>query len=274
MSEGLILGEVAQNINSVLPLTLMVIALITILVVFVSRNSYHKYLNQLLIENEIEHSLRLIEVLHSERHEYQNYLQVIKSMTALGKTEKMEKYLSSIITQMRNSSVFMQIENPVLAASIVTHQTRAKEYGIKVRVNCMTPLKDLSNISVSLGEIINLFFEVMIDSMSSLKGSGNEILINILERTDEYIFDFKTDNSCDVPAISVFSAFCDELSFQFNEDKYTKRITELKKKIKDIKGDFYYAIKDNHIMRLKLTVNRQKKESRVSSIALDKYLEI
>jgi sensor histidine kinase regulating citrate/malate metabolism len=263
MSEGLILREVAQNINTVLPLTLMVIALITALVVFVSRNSCHKYLNQLLMENEIEHSLRLIEVLHSERHEYQNYLQVIKSLTALGKTERMERYLSSIIAQMRNSSGFMQVENPVLAASIVTHQTKAKEYGINVRVNCMTPLKDLSDISVSLGEIIDSFFEVMIGNMSSLKGSGNEILLNILERTDEYIFDFKTDYSSDVPAISVFSAFCDKFSFQFNEDKYAKRIAELKKKIKKIKGGFYYVIKDHHIIRLKLTVNRQKKEGRV-----------
>mgnify|MGYP001340473098 CR=1 FL=1 len=262
----LILNETPQYISSIWPMVLIVAAFIAILAVIISRNSYHRYLNQLLAESEIEHSLRLIETLHSERHEYLNCLQVMKSMTALGKTEKMEKYLTNIITQMKNSSGFIQIEDPVLAASIATHQAKAKEYNIFVRVNCATSLKGISQISVGLGEIFDLFFEIMIESMTNLRGLGNEIIINIQEKAGECIFTFRAGNYVDAPTISVFSAFRGDLSNQVDTNRYAKKLNDAKKKIKELKGKFYYVMKGGHILRLELTVNKKRKDSKLFPI--------
>ena len=262
-----LLSETTHYFSSIWPVVLIVAAFIAILTVIISRNSYHRYLNQLLAESEIEHSLRLIEALHSARHEYLNCLQVMKSMTALGKTEKMEKYLSNVITQMKNSSAFIQIEDPVLAASIATYQVKAKEYNIFVRVNCTTSLKGISQISVGLGEIFDLFFEIMIESMTSLKGLDNEININIQEKAGEYIFTFKAGNYVDSPTISVFSAFRSELSNPVDtNNRYAKKLNEARKRIKELKGKFYYVMKGGHILRLELTVKKKRKDNKLFPI--------
>jgi len=254
-----LLNETLHYFSSIWPIVLIVASFIATLTVIISRNSYHRYLNHLLAKSEIEHSLRLIEALHSERHEYLNCLQVMKSMTALGKTEKMEKYLSNVITQMKNSSAFIQIEDPVLAASIATYQVKAKEYNIFVRVNCTTSLKGISRISVGLGEIFDLFLESMIESMTSLRGLGNEISINIQEKAGEYIFTFKAGNYIDSPTISVFPALRREPSNPVETNKYAKRLNDARKKIKELKGKFYYVMKGGHILRLELTVKKKGK---------------
>lgn len=257
----LFLDEIQYNIHDMITMTILLILAFAgfsfIYIIYFFKKSCNKYLNQQLVLNEIKHSLRLIETLYSERHEYQNNLQVLKMMASMGSSQELDNYVNKIINRILKSGNFTKINDPVLAASMMSFQVKAKEYDIAIKVNCNSSLDGISDISVDLGRVFNLFQELMMESMIKTKGSGNEVIINIEEEATEYSFDFKVGGECAVTS--------EKLSLHPDLMSSIEKTDEIKKIIKKINGCFYFVINDGHFLRLKFTINKtQSKRSFLS----------
>lgn len=226
---------------------------IAIICFYFLKMEYKKHLAQLLTLIEMKYSIRLIETLYSERHDYQNSLQVMKFMAAMGATRQLEDYLTKVVNHMTKSSGFTKINDPILAASIITHQVKAKEYNIMIKVNCAASLLNIADISIRLGEVFDTFLDLLMDSMISVKNSGHEIIIDIDEGIGEYSFDFRIGGE---------TGFINKLTannvIESGKTEHVDKLNYVQKIIKDLKGDFYFVAGNERILRLKMTIAKKE----------------
>jgi hypothetical protein len=195
------------------------------------------------------HSNQLIETIYSERREYQNNLQVMKIMASMGVTQELEAYMAKVITNILKSGDITNIQDPILLASIITHQVKAKEYNISIIVNCHKSLGNLDNISLKLGEVFNICLDLLIGNIITVKGNTNALIIGIEEDKAVYTFDFKNGE------ITILSQ--KKPSNKTNQTmNYAAELASIENIIKELNGNFYPIIDDGRIVRLKITINK------------------
>jgi CheY-like chemotaxis protein len=215
--------------------------------------SYEKNLQIMQTLTEMKQSHRLIETIDSERREYQNNLQVMIIMAALGVTQKLEDYMHQIVANlMKKENGITQINDPILLASIISHQIKAKEYSIPFTVNCRQPLYLGDNISLKIGEIFNLLLDLLQENILAIKRDAPVIIIDIEESQTEYCFDFKTtvatipdpkepeQDTDPVPCIMLKLGIAENI-------------------IKELNGLFYPIIGEGQIFRLTVMIKKAKK---------------
>ncbi len=218
---------------------------------YIFKAIYDRYLHQQLMMCEIKHSVRLIETLYSERHEYQNSLQVMKNMAAIGATKELELYMANMIKKIMNTSGYTRIKDPVLTAAIMAYQAKAKEYNILVNVNCTTGLNNFVERAVKIGAVFNRCMDLLLENMTTVKGSGDEIQIDIQEEQGCYIFDFKTAGEV------VFTNIKNLIDAKTTDKaEMLNKIAALETEIKELKGSFYPVIYNERILRLKLVIEK------------------
>ncbi len=198
----------------------------------------------------MEQSNRLIETINSERREYQNNIQVMKIMVAMGVTRELDAYISKIISDMFKTSNIAQISDPILAATIISHQVKAKEYNIGITVNCKQAFNNFEQ-SLKLGELFNLFLDLLIENIITTKNLVHGIIINIEEEQTSCSFEFKTDDTIIISKNSLFNPFSTNIS-------HSEKLTAAKKLVKELNGSFYSVIDNGRIYRLKVIIKKNR----------------
>ncbi|MFD2046210.1 Spo0B domain-containing protein [Ornithinibacillus salinisoli] len=86
----------------------------------------------------------VIELLRHQRHDLMNHMQIIQGYLSMGKKEKVEEKLSSLMQEFHNERKLMNLNAPELAIWLIQFNTISKN--IRITYNIHTERKDLTFI--------------------------------------------------------------------------------------------------------------------------------
>lgn len=166
---------------------------------FLNRHLFRKKREQEQLQLQLALSNRLLETLSCEQREFRNRLQVMSMLATMEKTKDLNEYIFNVAKEMSLAKM-INIENPVLASTILSQKIRAKEKGIELVIQNDSPLDDLPVGLVNVGMIINIVFDQLIENEIASYSVSKTVFLDIRENGNSYFLIFNNSEE----AISIF----------------------------------------------------------------------
>lgn len=136
-----------------------------------------------------EESLKLIQTLQLQRHDFKNQLQVIRVLAQFNRNEDIIKYVDEYIS-ITDVSVSLQarIENAVIAAMFIVFLTEAQTRGIELLIDSDI---DFSKFMYSPAKVTSLLGNLIRNAIEILEQSTHSkrtIQVTMWETVDNYTF--------------------------------------------------------------------------------------
>lgn len=139
-----------------------------------------------LMKINMENTEELINILHSQRHEYLTHIQAIQAMVYLEEYFELADYLKGITKDYRITSEMIKIGHPALTSLINVKREIANRKKIEFTVNCKNRI---SNISVESSELCSILSNLLDNAIeeASTKDFPGFVQVDI-DYIDEKIF--------------------------------------------------------------------------------------
>lgn len=225
---------------------------------YIFKRKQRKYLEQNQVQTYLEQSHRLIDVLFSERRDYRNKLQVMNMMAAGNKTEQLNEYIFKSIDELAAAGM-NNIQNPILAAAIVSRQVAAKEQDVAIMVQCDNPFQDPPVNPVKLGELFELLLDILIESELVSRCSPRVVFINIMASNQEYIFDFHNSEAATANLAKAPEGKNAEY-LSIDKAKQKNQLELVEKLLNEINGEYSVSFQGDALVGLKITFRKNGKK--------------
>lgn len=153
---------------------LIIIITITTGLMFISIKKFSDYEKKeaefKLIKANMENTEELINLLHSQRHEYLTHIQSIGALVYLEEYDELSKYLKGISKEYRFNREITRLGHPALTALINAKRETAREKGIVFHIKCRQKLSGIDIPSWDLCILFSNIAENAIEAASMTKG--------------------------------------------------------------------------------------------------------
>ncbi|WZL72879.1 GHKL domain-containing protein [Clostridiaceae bacterium 35-E11] len=133
------------------------------------------------------------DLLHAQKHDFLNHIQVIAGMLYLGKMERAQEYLKGISEGMvfdkKDIEVLEELEYPHLYTLFLNKIHKCKEMGIEIHYDIEKTEYLNDYHSIDLVRILGNLLDNAIYEVKSLKKELRKINISIFEDREEVIFE-------------------------------------------------------------------------------------
>ncbi len=144
----------------------------------------------------LEESQKLIQTLHSQRHDFRNQLQVIGTLAQYNKHEEIVKYIQDCNSELSFSCLISSnIDNPIIFAMFLYFYTTAKEKEISFKVDSNI---DFTNFSLSIRNVAKLLRNTIHYAITLLEKtmvSEKTIKVILQETYNAYFFTIHCSNA-------------------------------------------------------------------------------
>ncbi|KGG81482.1 hypothetical protein Y919_00530 [Caloranaerobacter azorensis H53214] len=162
-------------------LFLWILIVIYIISKLVSEKEMTKY--RLYLSEEMNEKLRMY------KHDFMNHLQIIQGLLELKKPDRAYEYLNNVSKEGKLIKQNCAIGIPELEAAIFTTISKAKEYGIDIKIESQELPEELP---VNLYDLIKILVNLIKNAVYALKnaqGNYKELVIRIFSELDEIVFE-------------------------------------------------------------------------------------
>lgn len=198
--------------------------------------------------SEENHSNYLLKTILSKQREYRNFFQVIRTMAEGGKTSEIVDYIDDIFVEMSLVETFDE-ENPIFTSLLVAEQIKAKEKGIIITSTTKTTLSELKE-PVKVYDIFKELLQYFVACEEEINTNTHHLNIEVSEDKQHYSF-MITRQTEDGEKRSGPWAECTPLDGD-------QTLQPIKKRIKQLHGQFYYLYKGNDLIGCLFKVGKVK----------------
>lgn len=199
-------------------------------------------------KSEENHSTYLLKTILSKQREYRNFFQVIRTMAEGGKTSEIVDYIDDIFVEMSLVETFDE-ENPIFTSLLVAEQIKAKEKGIIITSTTKTTLSELKE-PVKVYDIFKELLQYFVACEEEINTNTHHLNIEVSEDKQHYSF-MITRQTEDGEKRSGPWAECTPLDGD-------QTLQPIKKRIKQLHGQFYYLYKGNDLIGCLFKVGKVK----------------
>lgn len=193
----LIFNSVALNTikKSIILFDIVIITtIITTIFMFISLKKFSYYEKKeaefKLIKANMENTEELINLLHSQRHEYLTHIQSIGALVYLEEYDELSKYLKGISKEYRFNSEIIRLGHPALTALINAKREIAREKGVFFYIKSRQKLDITPIASWDLCILFSNIVENAIEAVSITKGKKwIKLIIDYCD--DSFIFEIE-----------------------------------------------------------------------------------
>jgi len=132
----------------------------------------------------LQKNQEMINVLRTQRHDFQNHLQVIMGLVQLGRNEGAVSYIKEVVQSFRETSSPVNIKNIDLAAFFISKQQQAEERGIRLEFDLRSDLAGLPVPAADMSRILGNLVDNAFDAVEELDNPA-ERLVKVSFREDE-----------------------------------------------------------------------------------------
>jgi len=118
---------------------------------------------------------QIVQALRANTHEFLNKLHVILGLLHIGEIEDAKKYIVNVTESQQQilSMIVKKIKDPTIAGLILGKFSRAKELGIKIKVDEATKL-DSRHKNISSNVLVTLIGNILENALEAVSKSNNE----------------------------------------------------------------------------------------------------
>lgn len=183
-------GLVTVHLESVATFSLIGGLLLTVaalyLIVEINRLTQKEYELE-ISKRTLQKNQEMISVLSSQRHDFQNHLQVIMGLVQLGRNDGAVSYIKEVVQSLRQSSAAVDIKNIDIAALFITKQNQAEERGIRLELEMGSDLGGLAVPAADISRILGNLVDNAFDAVEELD-NPKEKVVRVSFREDEFHF--------------------------------------------------------------------------------------
>ncbi|HOL10623.1 MAG TPA: ATP-binding protein [Bacillota bacterium] len=136
-----------------------------------------------------EESLKLIQTLQSQRHDFRNQLQVIRVLAQFDRNEDIIKYVDEYVS-ITDVSVSLQarIENAVISAMFIVFLTEAQARGIELLIDSDIDFSKFPHSPAKVTSLLGNLIRNAIEILDLTTNSKRTIQVTMWETVDNYSF--------------------------------------------------------------------------------------
>lgn len=134
-----------------------------------------------------------ISALRTWKHDYKTHLQVILALAKEGKTQKLEEYISSLETDLVNTSHMVSTDNQILDALMSTKILEFQKYSIKFSYEVFL-VKSLPFNDIIFASLIGNLLQNALDACRNMKDHQDKYIAFCIKPFHEMIY-IKVENS-------------------------------------------------------------------------------
>lgn len=199
---------------------------------------------------EEDHSAYLLRTILSKQREYRNFFQVIRALAERGKTKEIVDYIDDIHAEMSVVETFNE-ENPIFTSLLVAEQIKAREKGITITNQTKTALSELKE-PVEVYDIFKDLLQYIVAYEERI--NSEEHLLNIEVDEDEQHYSFIILRQLEVRPESL------EPRVEGGPLDDDQTLKQIKKRIKELHGKFYFLYRDNELVGCLFKVGKARRK--------------
>lgn len=184
-----------DSLRNSVPFFNSVVAITTVLMLisFKKVSYYDKKETELkLIKVNMQNTEQLLNLMHSQKHDYLTHIQSIGALLYLEEYEELAKYLKGISKEYRFTSEIVNLGHPALTALINAKREIAREKGIFFYVKCK---QKIDNMEIPSWDLCSLFSNLIENAIEgALMSDGKQWIKLIVDYSDNNII-FEIENT-------------------------------------------------------------------------------
>lgn len=130
---------------------------------------------------------RFMNVIRSQRHDYNFHLQALSGLIGEGNLEDCRQYLSGLVRDSADMNTLLPIKDPAIAALIFSFRSQAQEEGIALYLDIQNDMSCVMTSVYETNKIIGNLLQNAIDEVSGHEDKSFGIHLYILKRGENCI---------------------------------------------------------------------------------------
>lgn len=145
--------------------------------------AYKKERFAVLVEQQYRGELQsFMNVIRSQRHDYNFHVQTIAGLIRKGKFEECEKYVSALEEDVSLMNAVLPVRDPAVSAMIHNFQMIAAREGIELHIDIQNDLAQIATGAYETNKIISNLLQNAIDETAAHEDKSYGIELSILKR--------------------------------------------------------------------------------------------
>ena len=146
-------------------------------------NAYKRERIAVLVEQQYRGEMQsFLNVIRSQRHDYNFHVQTIAGLIREGKIEECKKYVTALEEDFSLMNAVLPIQDPAISAMIHNFQILAAREGIRLHLSIVTDLVQIATNVYETNKIISNLIQNAIDETSTHPDKSYGIHLTILKR--------------------------------------------------------------------------------------------
>ena len=145
----------------------------------------------------IEHLSELVRAIRTQRHDFDNHLQVVYALMKTDKTEKAQHYIEDLCQHVRITGEMLQVNVPELSALLLAKEDLAADKNILFKIIVDSNLDGLNVKPLDLITVVGNLLDNAFEAAEQLPQEKRNVVFKVFE-TSKY-FVFQTINSGYLP---------------------------------------------------------------------------
>ncbi|MCI8526978.1 MAG: GHKL domain-containing protein [Oscillospiraceae bacterium] len=146
-------------------------------------NAYKRERIAVLVEQQYRGEMQsFLNVIRSQRHDYNFHVQTIAGLIRESKIEECKKYVAALEEDFSRMNAVLPVQDPAISAMIHNFQTLAAREGIQLRTDIETDLVQISTNVYETNKIISNLLQNAIDETMTHQDKSYGIDLTILKR--------------------------------------------------------------------------------------------
>ncbi len=129
---------------------------------------------------------KLLEVIHVQRHDFLNHLQVISGLMQLNKVERAREYIGQVGKEMEQTSKTARVKIPEVTAALLIGLNEAAKYQIKVELSVNSNFADCAIAGHTAGEAVQRCLDCIFLTMATPEIKERYIEIYLMGSEKKY----------------------------------------------------------------------------------------
>lgn len=146
-------------------------------------NAYKKERIAVLVEQQYRGEMQsFLNVIRSQRHDYNFHVQTIAGLMQEGKLEECKKYVNALEKDSEMMNAVLPVKDPAISAMIHNFRTLAAREGIELHIDIQNDLAQICTNVYETNKIISNLLQNAIDETATHKDKSYGIWLCILKR--------------------------------------------------------------------------------------------
>ena len=130
---------------------------------------------------------RFMNVIRSQRHDYNFHLQALSGLIGEGDLDECRQYLSDLVRDSASMNTILPIKDPAIAALVFSFRSQAQEEGIELHLDIQNDMSCVMTSVYETNKIIGNLLQNAIDEVGSHEDKSFGIHLYILKRGENCI---------------------------------------------------------------------------------------